>query len=77
MSSHRAIPASALNEDDDEDEDGVVGDMRDDERTGTRYNVSIFLVALALFDVYSLCSTVLVVPRYLCYWCDVCRYASH
>lgn len=37
-----AIPASALNEDDDDDEDDddIVGETRDDERTGTRYNVS-------------------------------------
>lgn len=37
-----AIPASALDEEDelDEDEDvGVTGEERDDERTGTRYNV--------------------------------------
>ena len=34
-----AIPASALDEDEDEDEDEVDGETRDDERTGTRYNV--------------------------------------
>lgn len=34
-----AIPASALNEEEDEEEDEVVGESRDDERTGTRYNV--------------------------------------
>lgn len=34
-----AIPASALDEDEEEDEDEVVGEARDDERTGTRYNV--------------------------------------
>lgn len=37
-----AIPASALDEDEEEEEDEVVGEMRDDERTGTRYNVSCF-----------------------------------
>ena len=37
-----AIPASALNEmDDDEEEDAIVGEERDDERTGTRYNVRL------------------------------------
>jgi len=36
---HSAIPASALNELEDEDDDEVVGETRDDERTGTRYNV--------------------------------------
>lgn len=37
-----AIPASALHEmDDDEEEDRIVGEERDDERTGTRYNVRL------------------------------------
>lgn len=36
-----AIPASALEEEDNEDEGDVVGESRDDERSGTRYNVSI------------------------------------
>jgi hypothetical protein len=46
-----AIPASALNEmDEDEDEDAVVGEERDDERTGTRYNVGLYsLYFLAVF----------------------------
>ena len=40
----RAIPPSALNDDDDdEDEDEDVGDLRDDERSGTRYNVRSLL----------------------------------
>lgn len=34
-----AIPASALDEEEDEDEDDPVGETRDDERSGTRYNV--------------------------------------
>lgn len=34
-----AIPASALDEEDSDDEDEVVGEGRDDERSGTRYNV--------------------------------------
>lgn len=35
-----AIPASALDEDDEDEDAGPAGDERDDERTGTRYNVS-------------------------------------
>ena len=35
-----AIPASALYEEDEDEDDEVVGETRDDERTGTRYNVS-------------------------------------
>jgi hypothetical protein len=35
-----AIPASALNEEESDDEDEVLDDNRDDERSGTRYNVS-------------------------------------
>ena len=39
-----AIPASALDEEQDDDEDdGVAGEERDDERTGTRYNVCVLL----------------------------------
>lgn len=42
LDSGRAIPESALHEDDDDDdEDGVTGDERDDERSGTRYNVPV------------------------------------
>lgn len=37
----RAIPASALKDDDDDDEDDY-GDSHDDERSGTRYNVCPF-----------------------------------
>lgn len=38
-----AIPESALYEEESDDEDEVVGDQRDDERTGTRYNVCSIL----------------------------------
>jgi hypothetical protein len=34
-----AIPASALNEEDEDEEDEEFGETRDDERSGTRYNV--------------------------------------
>ena len=35
-----AIPASALDEEDEDEDEGPIGETRDDERTGTRYNVS-------------------------------------
>lgn len=35
-----AIPASALDEDFDEEDNDVSGEERDDEKSGTRYNVS-------------------------------------
>ena len=34
-----AIPASALNEEDEDEEEEELGETRDDERSGTRYNV--------------------------------------
>ena len=37
--SDSAIPASALNEEDEEEEEEELGETRDDERSGTRYNV--------------------------------------
>lgn len=37
-----AIPASALDEDFDEEDDEISGEERDDEKSGTRYNVSTF-----------------------------------
>lgn len=40
----RAIPPSALDDDDDDDD----GDSRDDERSGTRYNVRFFLISSRL-----------------------------
>lgn len=40
LTTFSAIPESALDEENEDDEDEVVGEMRDDERTGTRYNVS-------------------------------------
>lgn len=48
----RAIPASALDEDDEDDEDAdeVVGETRDDERSGTRYNVSSLNGLAAVFS---------------------------
>lgn len=46
-----AIPASALN-DEDEEEDETIGESRDDERTGTRYNYSWFHIIFALAAMY-------------------------
>jgi len=46
-----AIPASALNEDEDEDEDEI-SDSRDDERSGTRYNYSWFHIIFVLGAMY-------------------------
>lgn len=48
----RAIPASALDEEDDEDDhdDEPSGEERDDERTGTKYNVGQILQELLKFD---------------------------
>ena len=69
-----AIPASALDEEEDEDEDDAVGEARDDERTGTRYNVcclpKLFLISRST-------NLVLVVPCHLCNRIYVCSYASN
>ena len=44
---YRAIPASALDEEEDEDEDfGPTGEDRDDEKSGTRYNVRNLWIGL-------------------------------
>ncbi|KAH9885783.1 serine incorporator/TMS membrane protein [Cubamyces lactineus] len=48
-----AIPASALNEEfDDDDEDEVAGESRDDERSGTKYNYAWFHVIFAIGAMY-------------------------
>lgn len=47
-----AIPASALDEEESDEEDEVVGDNRDDERSGTRYNYSWFHVIFAIGAMY-------------------------
>jgi len=51
-----AIPASALDEeqenDDDDDSGSPVGDERDDERTGTKYNYSWFHIIFVLGCMY-------------------------
>lgn len=47
-----AIPASALDEEDEDDEDEIVGETRDDERTGTRYNYSWFHLIFAIGAMY-------------------------
>jgi len=48
-----AIPASALNEEfQDDDDDDVVGEDRDDEKSGTRYNYSWFHVIFVMAAMY-------------------------
>ncbi|EGN98949.1 hypothetical protein SERLA73DRAFT_108164 [Serpula lacrymans var. lacrymans S7.3] len=48
-----AIPASALYEEDEDDEDEEdLGETRDDERTGTRYNYSWFHIIFAIGAMY-------------------------
>ena len=83
ISGFSALPASVLDEEEDED-DGVAGDERDDERSGTRYNVSIrlsisihdswfeSLLQHAYFD-----ALVFLVPRNLRNRRDVCCDAPH
>ena len=39
---YSAIPASALNEEEDDEDGETVGESRDDERSGARYNVSSY-----------------------------------
>ncbi|CCM03091.1 uncharacterized protein FIBRA_05211 [Fibroporia radiculosa] len=46
-----AIPASALDEEDEDDED-TAGETRDDERSGTRYNYAWFHVIFAIGAMY-------------------------
>lgn len=48
----RSLPASALEEDESDDEDETTGDERDDERTGTRYNYSWFHVIFIMATMY-------------------------
>lgn len=47
-----AIPASALDEDDEDEDSGPTGDERDDERTGTRYNYSWFHIIFVMGSMY-------------------------
>ncbi|KAJ7582460.1 serine incorporator/TMS membrane protein [Mycena floridula] len=47
-----AIPASALDEEDESDDEDIVGEGRDDERSGTRYNYSWFHVIFAIAAMY-------------------------
>lgn len=50
--SDRSLPASALEESDDEEDEGVV-DKMDDERTGTKYNYAWFHVIFILATMYT------------------------
>lgn len=47
-----AIPASALDEEDEDEDAGPTGEERDDERTGTRYNYSWFHVIFLMGTMY-------------------------
>lgn len=47
-----AIPASALQEEEDEEEEVELGEMRDDERSGTRYNYTWFHIIFAIGAMY-------------------------
>lgn len=47
-----AIPASALDELEDDEDDAPVDDERDDERTGTRYNYSWFHIIFLMGSMY-------------------------
>lgn len=47
-----AIPASALNEEESDDEDEDIGENRDDERSGTRYNYAWFHIIFAIAAMY-------------------------
>jgi hypothetical protein len=49
----RSLPASALEEEDSEDEDGDGVDKMDDERAGTKYNYSWFHVIFILATMYT------------------------
>ena len=52
-----AIPASALQEEEDEEEEVELGEMRDDERSGTRYNVRCvcpaYMLAISYYSIAS------------------------
>lgn len=70
-----AIPASALDEDDEDEDVGPTGDERDDERTGTRYNVSTDVHHFSLLLMASF--AVLMVSYHLCYGKHVRRHAPY
>jgi len=69
----RAIPRSALNEGDDEEDDDDYGESRDDERSGTRYNVRPLEHRSGSSDTLS----VFLVPYHLCTWRHVRGDAAH
>ena len=70
-----AIPAAALNEEDEDEEDEDIGEDRDDERSGTRYNVSF--TYFVYIDDFSPACTVCLVPHHLRYRSYVRRHAAH
>lgn len=55
-----------------------MGEGRDDERSGTRYNVNLICSTILLIIFLRLLGyLVFVVPRHLRYWFYVCRYAAY
>ena len=68
----RAIPPSALNEDDSDDDDDY-GETYDDERSGTRYNVRPLQHRSDSSDTFS----VFLVPYHICTWRHVRGDATH
>jgi hypothetical protein len=69
----RAIPESALYEEQQhQDDDDDIGEDNDDEKTGNRYNVRLYL---AIIDSGSEPATVLMVPCHFCWRRHVCCYA--
>jgi hypothetical protein len=69
-----------LDEPESDDEDEVTGVERDDERTGTKYNVSagIRLDCPENGDLpYAYLDTVLLVPCHLCHGRHVCSWIAH
>jgi hypothetical protein len=51
-----ALPASVLNEEEEDDDEDGFSENRDDERSGTKYNVSIFSTSSGVADRDSLFS---------------------
>lgn len=69
-----AIPASALNEEEEDEEEEELGETRDDERSGTRYNVRIY--ALFFVACTDKIFPVRLVPHHLRHCGDVRRDAA-
>ena len=75
VSPYSAIPESALNEEETDDEDEDMGEARDDERSGTRYNVRFSFRFLLLS--LTMCPKVRLVPHHLRHRGHVRRNAAY